>query len=168
MIVDSYRFLPRSFRPFYERTGPFEGEEQPVWAPFEKRLSEARIALLTSAGLYLRDTQRPFDAERERAHPEWGDPTWRPVPAGVEATAIGAMHLHLNTGDIEADPEIALPRRMLAQLAAEGVVGAVTEQHYSVMGYQERGLAEWREKTAPEMVAALRGGGADGMILAPG
>jgi hypothetical protein len=37
MIVDSSRFLPRSFRPMYEGRGPFPGEEAPVWAPFEKR-----------------------------------------------------------------------------------------------------------------------------------
>ena len=64
MIVDSYRFLPRSFRPMYEDRGPFPGEEAPVWAPFEKRLAAARIALLTSAGLYVRGTQASFDLAR--------------------------------------------------------------------------------------------------------
>lgn len=42
VIVDSDRFLPRSFRPYYEGRGPFHGEDEPVWAPFEKRLSEAK------------------------------------------------------------------------------------------------------------------------------
>jgi len=37
MNVDSFRFLPRSFRPYYEGRGPFTGEEEPVWAPLEKR-----------------------------------------------------------------------------------------------------------------------------------
>src|SRR5437773_1111875 len=74
MNVDSYRFLPRSFRPYYEGRGPFPGEEEPVWAPFPKRLSEARIGLLTSAGLYVKGSQPGFDVERERANPEWGDP----------------------------------------------------------------------------------------------
>ena len=51
MLVDSYRFLPRSFRPFYEGRGAFSGEEGPVWTPFAKRLAESRIALLSSAGI---------------------------------------------------------------------------------------------------------------------
>src|SRR5205807_8785339 len=68
VIVDSYRFLPRSFRPLYEGRGPFPGEEGPVWAPFEKRLSESRIALLASAGLYLTSSQASFDVEREQVH----------------------------------------------------------------------------------------------------
>jgi len=55
MVVDSYKFLPRSFRPLYEGRGPFSGEEGPVWAPFEKRLAGAPIALLTSAGPRDRD-----------------------------------------------------------------------------------------------------------------
>src|SRR5205807_3035063 len=81
VIVDSYRFLPRSFRPLYEGRGPFPGEVSPVWAPFEKRLSASRIALLTSAGVYMKQGQQAFDLEREDANPEWGDPTWRVIPA---------------------------------------------------------------------------------------
>jgi D-proline reductase (dithiol) PrdB len=167
VIVDSYRFLPRSFRPYYEGRGPFPGEEAPVWAPFAKRLGEAKIALLTSAGMHMREGQQPFDAERERAHPEWGDPSWRSILADARPADIGVTHLHLNTSDIEADPEIALPSGLLAQLVAEGVVGAVAERHFAVMGYQERDLAGWREKTAPEIVAALRDEEVDGLVLAP-
>ena len=167
MIVDSYRFLPRSFRPLYEGRGPFRGEEEPVWAAFEKRLSGARIALLTSAGLYQSGDQQPFDAERERAHPEWGDPSWRSIRSDRGAGDIGAMHLHINIADVVADPEIALPSRALTQLARDGVIGAAAERHYAVMGYQERSLAGWRERTAPEIVADLREQEADGLILAP-
>lgn len=167
MIVDSYRFLPRSFRPLYEGRGPFAGEEAAVWAPFAERLSAAKIALLSSAGLYVRATQQPFDAERERAHPQWGDPTWRAIPADADAHSLGVMHLHLNTADIESDPEVALPRAMLAQLATEGVVGGAADEHFAVMGYQERKLADWRHTTAPEIAAALRSQDVDGLILAP-
>ena len=167
VIVDSYRFLPRSFRPYYEGRGPFSGEEEPVWAPFEKRLSEAKVALLTSAGVFMREGQHPFDEEREQSHPEWGDPSWRAIPAGAGPQDIGVTHLHLNTSDIQADPEIALPSHLLAQLAIEGVIGAAAESHFAVMGYQDRSLTDWREKTAPEIVAALRDEQADGLILAP-
>jgi D-proline reductase (dithiol) PrdB len=167
VIVDSYRFLPRSFRPHYEGRGPFRGEEEPVWAPFEKRLSQAKIALLTSAGVFLRDGQQPFDVEREQGHPDWGDPSWRAIPAGAGAEDVGITHLHINTADIQADPEIALPSRMLGQLAADGVIGAAAETHFAVMGYQERHLNDWREKTLPEIAAALRDEQADGLILAP-
>lgn len=167
VIVDSYRFLPRSFRPYYEGRGPFHGEDEPVWAPFAKRLSATKIALLSSAGLYLTGDQQAFDGEREREHPEWGDPSWRSIPSWRKAGAIGAMHLHINTTDVVADPEIALPSRTLTRLAEDGVIGAAAERHYAVMGYQERSLAGWREKTAPEIIGDLRDQEVDGLILAP-
>jgi hypothetical protein len=167
LIVDSYRFLPRSFRPMYEGRGPFPGEVAPVWAPFEKRLAAARIALLTSAGMYVESSQASFDLEREQSHPEWGDPSWRSIPATADAADIGVAHLHINSADIKADPEIALPARLLHQLVVDGVVGGATANHISVMGYQDRSLEGWRHETLPELVAMLRDQQADGLILAP-
>lgn len=167
MIVDSYRFLPRSFRPFYEGRGPFPGEESPVWAPFEKRLSGSRIALLTSAGIYMKASQPTFDLEREDVNPEWGDPSWRSIPATARTEEIGVAHLHINDEDALADPEIALPMRGLAKLVDERLVGGAVANHMAVMGYQDRGLEDWRSTTAPEIVAHLREQGADGLILAP-
>ncbi len=167
MIVDSYRFLPRSFRPIYEGRGPFPGEEGPVWAPFEKRLASARIALLSSAGLYIKGRQPSFDLEREQTNPEWGDPSWRPIPADLGSDDIASAHLHINDEDIRSDPEIALPARLLDQLVAERVVGSATAEHISVMGYQDRSLEGWQNHTVPELVTRLRDQQADGLILAP-
>jgi hypothetical protein len=167
VIVDSYRFLPRTFRPMYEGRGPFPGEAAPVWAPFEKRLAAARIALLSSAGLYIKGRQTSFDLEREQTNPEWGDPSWRSIPADANAADIAAAHLHINDEDIRSDPEIALPMRLLAELVAEGEVGSATAEHLSVMGYQDRSLEGWQKETAPALVAKLRDLQADGLILAP-
>jgi D-proline reductase (dithiol) PrdB len=167
MQVDSFRFLPRSFRPLYEGRGPFPGEEDPVWAPFGKRLAESRIALLTSAGLYLKATQESFDLQREQTHPEWGDPTWRRIPAAASPSELAVAHLHINDEDLLADPEIALPVGALDRFATDGVIGGATTDHLSVMGYQDRSLEGWREKTAPELIVNLRDQNADGLILAP-
>ena len=165
--MDSYRFLPRSFIPMYSGTTPAPGDDGPVWAPFEKRLAEARIALLTSAGLYLEGDHEPFDGEREKAEPTWGDPTHRVLPAALDPAALGMMHLHVNSDDVLADPEIALPVGALARLADEGRVGSVAPSHYSVMGYQQAGLEVWRRETAPAIVERLRDEATDGLILAP-
>ena len=165
MIVDSFRFLPRSFRPLYESPHPPETGE--VWAPFGKRLADARIALLTSAGLYVRADQEPFDLDGERQRPQWGDPSHRVIPAGTSAEAFGMCHLHVNSADVLADPEIALPLRLLGELEVEGVVGSVAPDHVAVMGYQEAGLAGWREETAPAVADLLRSQDTDGVVLAP-
>lgn len=171
MKIDSYRFLPRSFVPLYEGTAPLPGDDHPVWAPFAGRLAEARISLLTSAGLYLEGSQPPFDVERERREPTWGDPTHRvlPHPAGDSPTALdlGMTHLHVNPADVLADPEIALPLAGLAEQVARGRVGAVAPSHYSVMGYQERDLKVWQQETGPAIVDRLRAEAVDGVVLAP-
>jgi len=167
VIVDSFKFLPRTFRPLYEGRGPFPGEEAPVWALFQKRLAESRVALLTSAGIHLKHSQPSFDLDREQTHPEWGDPTWRSIPAGAKAEDLGVSHLHINDEDLLADPEIALPMHLLGELATEGFIGGAAAEHVAVMGYQDRSLRDWREKTAPEVIAHLRGQAADGLILAP-
>ena len=167
VVVDSYKFLPRSFRPLYEGRGPFPGEEGPVWAPFGKRLSAARIALLTSAGLYVEASQSSFDLSREQANPEWGDPAWRSIPAAAAAGELAVAHLHINEDDIQADPEIALPMRTLDALVSDGIAGGATSHYIAVMGYQDRRLRDWQSKTAPEIAARLRAEGADGVVLAP-
>ena len=167
MVVDSFKFLPRSFRPFYEGRGAFPGEEEPVWAPFAKRLAESRIALLTSAGLYLKGSQQPFDLESERERPEWGDPTWRSIPASATPDQLALAHLHINEEDVLADPEIAVPMRGLQQLVEDGVVGGAAAHYVSAMGYQDRQLKDWHETTAAEIAADLREQGVDGLILAP-
>jgi hypothetical protein len=167
MIVDSFRFLPRSFIPLYENPRPLPGEEEPVWAPFEKRLAEGSVTLLTSAGLYLEGTQAPFDAERERREPTWGDPTHRVLPADLSEKRLGMVHLHVNPDDVLADHNIALPTDVLADLVADGRVGASTPSHVSVMGYQETGLSVWRTETTPAIVSLLRDQGTDGVVLAP-
>jgi hypothetical protein len=167
VTVDSYRFLPRSFRPFYEGRGPLPGEEGPVWARFARPLAESRIALLSSAGIYVRDAQPPFDLEREQEQPEWGDPTWRAIPASTPREHLGVAHLHINADDLLADPEIALPMRLLGELADQGVIGGAVEQHVTVMGYQHRHLHDWHRTTVPEIAAHLRGQAADGVVLAP-
>ena len=161
MVVDSFRFLPRSFRPLYEGRGPFPGEEEPVWAPFAKRLAEARITLLSSAGFYLKASQPSFDLETEKARPEWGDPTWRAIPSTAKPEELGVAHLHINDEDLIADPEIALPMRGLEELATS------TAHHVAAMGYQDRRLTDWHHTTSREIVEFLRGQETDGLILAP-
>jgi D-proline reductase (dithiol) PrdB len=165
--VDSFRFLPRSFRPLYEDPDRLPGEDEPVWAPATKRLAETRVTLLTSAGLYVKRDQPSFDLERERREPAWGDPGWRRLPHDAPAGALAMAHLHVNHADILADRNVALPLDVLDELTAEGLAGGATAGHVSVMGYQEHGLAGWRETTAPAIVKLLREEGADAVVLAP-
>jgi D-proline reductase (dithiol) PrdB len=167
MKVDDYKYLPRMFRSLYENESAIE--EGKVWAEFDKRLSRARIALLSSAGLYLR-SQQPFDVERERREPTWGDPSHRLIPRATEPGELAMSHLHVRNEAVLADPNIALPLSPLADLVESGFVGGATQEHVSVMGYQgwhDNSLDRWQEETAPAIVGVLEELGADGVVLAP-
>lgn len=163
MIIDSYRFLPRSFRPLYEHPEP-DGTDA-VWSPFEKRLSDARIALLTSSGMYLANSQESFDLEREKAEPTWGDPSLRVIPGIRDDVALA--HLHISHDDILADANIALPVDRMDELAERGVVGSVAPRNASVMGFQGISLDGWRDDAAPKVIDLLHEDEVDGLILAP-
>ncbi len=167
MKVDDYKYLPRMFRSLYENEPAIE--EGKVWAEFGKRLSRARVALLTSAGLYVR-SQQPFDIERERREPTWGDASHRLIPQATEPSELAMSHLHVRNDEVLADPNIALPLAPLADLVESGFVGGATAEHVSVMGYQgwyDDALDRWREETAPAIVRALEKHDADGVVLAP-
>jgi D-proline reductase (dithiol) PrdB len=167
MLVDSFRFLPRSFVPLYENPLLLDGEREEVWAPFERRLADASIALLSSAGLSLEGEQVSFDLEGERREPTWGDPTYRILPHDLGGRQLVMSHLHVNPADVLADRNVALPVDVLDELVAQGRVGSAAPAHVSVMGYQQAGLEAWRGQTAPAIVELLRSQRSDGVVLAP-
>jgi D-proline reductase (dithiol) PrdB len=167
VLIDSFRFLPRSFVPLYKHPSVLEGEGDPVWAPFGPRLAEASIALVTSAGLSVAGEQEPFDLEGERRDPTWGDPAHRVLPHALGARRLAMSHLHVNSADVIADRDVALPVDVLDELVADGRVGRAAPAHVSVMGYQQAGLQVWREQTAPAMVELFRSQGTDGVVFAP-
>ena len=71
MQVDSFKWLPRSIAGYYKAMQVPEPDTIP-WTPLTKPIEEARFALVTSAGVYIKGDQEPFDTERERNEPFWG------------------------------------------------------------------------------------------------
>ena len=149
----------------------FEAEPRfdhaPVWAEMEVSLDRARVGLLSSAGIFLADAQEPFDVERERREPTWGDPTLRMIPDGVAQSQINATHLHINTADLVTDLNVALPIHRLDELVADGLIGEAAPEHFSVMGFQEEGADVWRTVTGPDIAARCHAADIDALILAP-
>jgi D-proline reductase (dithiol) PrdB len=167
MPIDSYRFLDFATRQVVKAWVEREAcAKRPVpWAPMAKPLARSTIALVTTAGVALR-SDRPFDEERERRDPWWGDPTFRVLPHGVTEGDVGLHHLHIARCFGQEDLDVVLPARRLEELAREGVVGAAAEAHYSIMGYQLRGRV-LEEETAPAIARDLAARGVDAVALVP-
>ena len=165
MPVDSYKYLPRSMKAMYEAAPVIDAPF--VFAPLPKPLKECTVALMTSAGIYLKDSQEPFDEAREWREPTWGDPTFRVIPRSVRQEQVGCSHLHINQTDLLEDVNVVLPIRAFFELEHEGVIGKLADEHYSFMGYQERGMLDWRTTQGPELAERLKERKVDILLLAP-
>jgi len=167
MPVDSFMWLPRSLAAMYQGL-TLEKEEAP-WTFLAKPIEQCRFALLTTAGLYLKGQDPPFDLERERREPLWGDPTYRIITRNVRQEDIGAAHLHVNTEDLLQDMNTALPIQRFLELEEAGEIGSLAPSHYSFMGFQgfPANTAPWRDQYGPEVARRMKDEGVDAALLTP-
>lgn len=112
------------------------------FTPFDKELSSAIVTLVSATGVFLSD-QDPFPAE------DPGDTTYRIIPGDAALDAMRIVHGHYDHSEADADPNIVFPLETLRELAAEGVIAAVSDKHYSY-GFTTK-LKELYETTFPEI-----------------
>ena len=136
------------------------------WTPVSKPLSQSKVALLSTAGLSMQG-DAPFDMEMERRNPMRGDPSFRRLRADATSETIESNHLHIDTGYIERDLNVALPLDRLRELVEQGVVGSMADTHYSTMGFQGNDSSQLENETAPAIAAAMKSEEVDLAILAP-
>ena len=164
--VDGFRFLPPGLAAWIQTFIP-EGEYQGAipWAPLDKPLSAATVAVVTSAGISLK-TDTPFDMEKEKLDPTWGDPTYRVLPKRTTAGEINVNHLHINTSYILEDINVILPLGRMAELESEGTVGALAPSAYSFYGFQWGGTQFLDEAITP-MSERMKTENVDAVLLTP-
>ena len=165
--VDPWRFTGSLLKRMLGGQIPAEPTHPPIpWTPVSRPLAESRVALLSTAGLSMKGDP-PFDMEFERQNPLKGDGSWRRLREDATADTIDANHLHIDTGYIERDLNVALPLDRLRELVAEGAVGSSAPTHYSIMGFQGNDSRKLVEQSAPEIAQHMRNEGVDLALLAP-
>ena len=165
MSLDSYRFLDFATRQVMKAWAAREKPGAIPFTPLAKPLAECTIALVSTAGVARNDDQ-PFDQERERRDPWWGDPSFRVIPLGTTERDVRLYHLHIDRRFGEADLDVVLPMRRLTELAEERIVGKPAPRHYSIMGYiLDPSLLI--EETAPAIAERLRQDRVDAAALVP-
>ena len=165
--VDPWRFAGSFLQGILSRSIPDKPSHGEIpWAPFTKPLAEAKVALLSTAGISMKgDT--PFDMEYERQNPTRGDSSFRRLRADATAGQIEANHLHIDTGYIERDLNVALPLDRLRELTAEGHVGTIAETHYSIMGFQGADSSQLENQSAPAIAEIMKSEEVDLALLTP-
>ena len=139
-------------------TMPVEINESTPFTRPKKPLSESRLAIVTSAGLHLRE-DRPFTA---------GDPTYRVIPSDTPATSLVQSHTSIGfdrTGVLE-DINVVFPIDRLREMVASGRVGQLAPHFYSFMGAQ-RDTSAIKNRTAPEVADLLLDMEVDVVLLTP-
>ena len=168
MSVDSFKFLPRLIAMLYKADDREPGLPIP-WTSHTKPISESVFGLVTSGGLYHKGVEEPFDLERERAEPTWGDPTFRTIPTDIPQSELGVSHLHINTKDVLEDINILIPINRFQELAQEGEIGGLAEHNYSFMGFQgyPQDTTAWEETYGPQVAEKFKEERVDCVLLTP-
>ena len=168
MPIDSFKYLPRLISTFYQMQTVEQKRPFP-WTPLTRPLNACKFGLVTSAGLYQKGVEPPFDIKREKAEPTWGDPTFRTIPLSIDQNELGVTHLHINTADIEQDFNIVLPIDRFREYAVRGRIGGLAQNHYSFMGYQgfPPNAAAWQDIYGPEVAARFKAENVDCVFLTP-
>jgi D-proline reductase (dithiol) PrdB len=119
-------------------------------------LSERRVSILSTAALNLRSDAGFFPT----------DAGYRVIPGNVDPKDVVMSHVSSNfdRSGFQRDLNVCFPIDRLRELADEGIIGSVSNFHFSVLG--SRPPLEF-EQSARDIARVLKADGVDAVILVP-
>jgi len=132
-------------------------EDLPPWAPLAKPLSECRLGLVASGGIYTTG-QVAFHYK--------DDTTIREILSDVDSSALRATHFAYDLSAARTDPNVVFPVDTLRQLTCEGWIGSLAGRFLTCMGgiYSTRRVMS---ELAPRLLERLREEEVDAVLLVP-
>ena len=132
-------------------------DDVPPWSPLRKPLSESRLGLVASGGIYIHG-QVAFHYK--------DDTSFRIIDSETASGELRATHFAYDLTDARADPNVVFPLQTLRGLVAEGVVGALGACAYTFMGgiYSTRKVSDL---LAPALTERLLNDQVDVALLVP-
>ena len=131
--------------------------EPPPFQRLNKPLSECRLGLVSSGGVY-QVGQVAFHYK--------DDTSLRVIDTAVDVADLRATHFAYDLTDARKDPNVVLPLAALKALENGGELGALAKNAYTFMGgiYSARKV---REQIAPELVQRFQTDEVDVVLLVP-
>jgi D-proline reductase (dithiol) PrdB len=130
------------------------------WTPFQKKLKESKVTLISTAGVYVKG-ETPFTD-----HYGLGDPSYREVPLDTPLSQLNHFHEHYDHTNAYQDINCIFPIERLKELVNQKFIGALTPYHFSFMGYVPI-PHPLITRTAPDLVKKLVMQGTDLVVLVP-
>ncbi len=151
----------------------FVKNEEIPWTDLKVDLFEARVALVTTVGVHVKD-QKPFSISPEEVARELsqfnfrekGDPSLRLIPASVDVSELWIAHPYLDVSGVEEDINVVFPLERLQELVEENLIGEIAAQHISFMGYVPNPVD--LEPSVKDAVEHLKQDQVDLVVLTPG
>lgn len=151
-------FVRRKVLPDFDWTR-FDQPTRPV--PLKKPVAQCRVALVTTSGAYLRDSQPRFATKSPT-----GDDSFRIIPNETPIEEIALAHPGYDTRRAIQDLDCVFPLALLNRFARQGTIGSAAPRHFSFMGFiphPERLLTE----IAPQVGDELQRDRVDLVLLVP-
>lgn len=130
----------------------------PVWTPIEKELKDMKIALVTAAGVHLKEDKR-FNLA--------GDFSYRVIPGDAPVDDMMVSHGGYDNADVNKDINCMFPIDRVRELAEEGFIKEIADVNVGFMGGggdQEK----FTNETGPEIAEKLVADGVDAVLLTAG
>ena len=137
---------------------PFFEHDTSPRAVLQKPMSEAKLALVTTAGIHLRG-DAPFSR---------GDQSYRVIPRGTPVDEIIQSHTSIGFDRVPMyrDINVCFPVDRVDELVTQGVIGELGDRFYSFLGAQ-REPRVIVDVTGPEVAERLLDEGVDVVLLTP-
>lgn len=132
-----------------------EFDETPFVEP--KPLSSAKVAIVTTAALH-RENRPGFEIGD-------GDFHYETLPRDARDLKLGHHSVNFDRGGFAADLNVVYPIDRLEELAAEGVIGEVAENHYAFAGNQSATVSEIRLDSGPHCARKMREENVDVVLI---
>lgn len=134
-----------------------ESETPPPLTPLRKPISESRLGLVASGGIYV---------EGQVAFHFKDDISYREIDTATPSEKLRATHFAYDLSDARSDPNVVFPLDRLRELVAAGEIGSLSPRAYTFMGgiYSARKV---RDTLAPAICERLRQDEVDIALMVP-
>ena len=129
----------------------------PPWQPLQKPLSECRVALICSGGIYARG---------QIAFHHKDDNSLRLIPADIATSQLRTSHFAYDQSPARKDINCVFPIEPLRRAKAIGKIGTIASCAFTFMGgiYSQRKV---EEQLAPAIVSHLIQDEVDVAVMVP-